>query len=227
MSDVKFINAYNEIIFDNLSAILKQNIMFQTQLKLLEERVQEIPRLQEQLAQFSSIGIEKSELENKLASETGNLNNRINELTNELNSRNVELQSLQASDANAHRLQTALNTQAAEIESLRTRINSFESETNQNKQNYESILDQNKQNYESILDQNKQNYESILNQNKQNYESELGKKDDYILQLEEMLPNSKKKKLGIEIPEPVIVEEIIPQKFNNVPLKAVANGGTF
>jgi len=194
MSDVKFINAYNEIIFDNLSAILRQNIMFQTQLKLLEEQVKEIPKLQEQLAQFSSIGNEKSELENKLASETGNLNNRINELTNELNSKNNQLQSLQASDANSHRLQTALNTQAAEIDRLTTRINSFESETNQNKQNFES---------------------------------EIAKKDDYISQLEEMLPNSKKKKLGIEIPEPVIVEEIIPQKNNNVTLKAVANGGTF
>jgi len=194
MSDVKFINAYNEIIFDNLSAILRQNIMFQTQLKLLEEQVKEIPKLQEQLAQFSSIGNEKSELENKFNSETGNLNNRINELTNELNSKNNQLQSLQASDANSHRLQTALNTQAAEIDKLTTRINSFESETNQNKQNFES---------------------------------EIAKKDDYISQLEEMLPNSKKKKLGIEIPEPVIVEEIIPQKNNNVTLKAVANGGTF
>jgi len=194
MSDVNFINAYNEIIFDNLSAILRQNIMFQTQLKLLEEQVKEIPKLHEQLAQFSSIGNEKLELENKFNSETGNLNNRINELTNELNSKNNQLQSLQASDANSHRLQTALNTQAAEIESLRTRINSFESETNQSKQNYES---------------------------------EIAKKDDYISQLEEMLPNSKKKKLGIEIPEPVIVEEIIPQKNNNVTLKAVANGGTF
>jgi len=205
MSDVKFINAYNEIIFDNLSAILRQNIMFQTQLKLLEEQVKEIPKLQEQLAQFSSIGNEKSELENKFNSETGNLNNRINELTNELNSKNNQLQSLQASDANSHRLQTALNTQAAEIDRLTTRINSFESETNQSKQNYESSL----------------------NQSKQNFESEIAKKDDYISQLEEMLPNSKKKKLGIEIPEPVIVEEIIPQKNNNVTLKAVANGGTF
>jgi len=204
MSDVKFINAYNEIIFDNLSAILRQNIMFQTQLKLLEEQVKEIPKLQEQLAQFSSIGNEKSELENKFNSETGNLNNRINELTNELNSKNNQLQSLQASDANSHRLQTALNTQAAEIESLRTRINSFESETNQSKQNYESSL----------------------NQSKQNFESEIAKKDDYISQLEEMLPNSKKKKLGIEIPEPVIVEGIIPQRNNSVSLKAVANGGT-
>jgi len=140
MSDVNFINAYNEIIFDNLSAILRQNIMFQTQLKLLEEQVKEIPKLHEQLAQFSSIGNEKSELENKFNSETGNLNNRINELTNELNSKNNQLQSLQASDANSHRLQTALNTQAAEIESLRTRINSFESETNQSKQNYESEI---------------------------------------------------------------------------------------
>jgi len=205
MSDVNFINAYNEIIFDNLSAILRQNIMFQTQLKLLEEQVKEIPKLHEQLAQFSSIGNEKLELENKFNSETGNLNNRINELTNELNSKNNQLQSLQASDANSHRLQTALNTQAAEIDRLTTRINNFESESNQNKQNFESTL----------------------NQNKQNFESEIAKKDDYISQLEEMLPNSKKKKLGIEIPEPVIVEEIIPQKNNNVTLKAVANGGTF
>jgi hypothetical protein len=38
MSDANFINAYNEVILENLNAIMKQNFMFQTQIKFLEEQ---------------------------------------------------------------------------------------------------------------------------------------------------------------------------------------------
>mgnify|MGYP003345724111 FL=1 len=34
---VEFSNAYQEILFDNLVSIIKQNFMFQTQLKLAED----------------------------------------------------------------------------------------------------------------------------------------------------------------------------------------------
>ena len=39
MSDANFINAYNEVVLENFTAVLKQNFMFQTQIKFLEERV--------------------------------------------------------------------------------------------------------------------------------------------------------------------------------------------
>lgn len=43
---VEFSNAYQEILFDNLVSIIKQNFMFQTQLKLAEETGKEREALQ-------------------------------------------------------------------------------------------------------------------------------------------------------------------------------------
>jgi prefoldin subunit 5 len=52
MSDANFINAYNEVILENLNAIMKQNFMFQTQIKFLEQRVNELPEMEKKLADF-------------------------------------------------------------------------------------------------------------------------------------------------------------------------------
>jgi hypothetical protein len=49
----------------------------------------------------------------------------------------------------------------------------------------------------------------------------IAKKEKYVKQLENMLPNSKKKKLGIE------VEETVTPKLDNVPLRVESAGGTF
>ena len=47
MTDVDFINAYNEVILENFNAVLKQNFMFQTQIKFLQEQVNELDSLKE------------------------------------------------------------------------------------------------------------------------------------------------------------------------------------
>ena len=54
MSDANFINVYNEVILENLNAIMKQNFMFQTQMKFLEEKVSKIPEMEEKLASGSN-----------------------------------------------------------------------------------------------------------------------------------------------------------------------------
>ena len=46
---VEFSNAYQEILLDNLMAIIKQNFVFQTQLKMTEKNGNENSELQEQL----------------------------------------------------------------------------------------------------------------------------------------------------------------------------------
>ena len=52
--DGKFLSTYNEVILDNFNAVLKQNFMFQTQIKILEEQIKEKSGLETKLASLSS-----------------------------------------------------------------------------------------------------------------------------------------------------------------------------
>jgi len=206
MSDANFINAYNEVILENLNAIMKQNFMFQTQIKFLEQRVNEIPEMEKKLADFEKI--KSSELEklqnstgdfekklsekqndyNRLVDEKNNLAGQVLSLKNEVEDKNRIIQNNVTGDNDRHRLQTAVNQQAGEIEKLSNRIESMEKEIDSHKK--------------------------------------------YTTQLEEMLPNSKKKKLGIEVPEEetpkveVKKEETAPIN-NATPLTFESAGGTF
>ena len=206
MSDSNFINAYNEVILENLNAIMKQNFMFQTQMRFLEERVNKIPEMEQKLANFEKI--KSSELEqlqnsagdfekkladkqneyNRLVDEKNSLAGEVLSLKNEVEDKNRIIQNNVTSDNDKHRLQTAVNQQSGEIEKLKNRIESMEKEIDSHKK--------------------------------------------YNLQLEEMLPNSKKKKLGIEIPEEDIPKIEVKKEqtapiINATPLTFESAGGTF
>ena len=205
MSDANFINAYNEVILENLNAIMKQNFMFQTQIKFLEQRVNDIPEMEKKLADFEKDkSIELKQFENSagdfekklsdkqndynhLMDEKNNLTGQVLSLKNEVEEKNRIIQNNVTSDNDKHRLQTAVNQQAGEIENLKNTIGSLEKEVDSHKK--------------------------------------------YNSQLEEMLPNSKKKKLGIEIIEentPKVEVKKEQTVFNNVtPLTFESAGGTF
>jgi len=179
MSDANFLNVYNEVVLENFTAVLKQNFMFQTQIKFLDEKVKEIPTLQEKGNSYDSVVREKNELQNKIVSLTSEVENKDNIIKNSSNS-----------DADKHRLQTALNEQAKELERLSNKVSDIE--------------------------------------------KDIADKNHYIKQLEDMLPNSKRKKLGLEIIESAKeeVEEVkstekVSVKENNVVLKVESAGGTF
>ena len=179
MSDANFLNVYNEVVLENFTAVLKQNFMFQTQIKFLDEKVKEIPALQEKGNSYDSVVREKNELQNKIVSLTSEVENKDNIIKNTSNS-----------DADKHRLQTALNEQARELAKLNDKV--------------------------------------------ANIENDIADKNNYIKQLEDMLPNSKRKKLGLEIIESgkEEVEEVkstekVSAKENNVILKVESAGGTF
>ena len=181
MSDANFLNAYNEVIIDNLNAIMKQNFMFQTQIRFLEKQVNKLSEMEEKLVNYENEKLTKE-------AEIKYLVNEVDSLKSELSDKNSILQNNIISDNDKHRLQTAVNQQAGEIEKLRNRIESMEKEIDSYKK--------------------------------------------YTTQLEEMLPNSKKKKLGIEIPEiettKVEVKKEETAIINNVtPLKVESAGGTF
>jgi predicted RNase H-like nuclease (RuvC/YqgF family) len=179
MSDANFINVYNDVVLENFTAVLKQNFMFQTQIKFLDEKVKEIPTLQEKGNSYDSVVREKNELQNKIVS-----------LTSEVENKDTIIKNSSNSDADKHRLQTALNEQAKELERLSNKFADIE--------------------------------------------NDIADKNYYIKQLEDMLPNSKRKKLGLEVIETAKeeVEEVkstekVSVKENNVVLKVESAGGTF
>ena len=175
--DGKFLSVYNEVILDNFNAVLKQNFLFQTQLKFAEEQATKVSELEKKLTDLTA---------SRIDSET--LQKEIEDLKSQVNSKNAIIQSSVNSDNDKARLQTAVNNQMKEISALKTSIETLQKEQ----------------------------------EDKQNY----------IAQLEEMLPNSKKKKLGIEIPEEetpkVEVKKEQTAPINNVtPLTFESAGGTF
>ena len=177
MSDVNFINAYNEVVLENFTAVLKQNFMFQTQIKFLQEQVNELDLFKE-----------KANKLDELMNENSSYLHQIDSLKSDIQSKDKIIQSSNSADADRHRLQSALNTQAQEIEKLKSRIADFEDDDKT--------------------------------------------KTEYVKQLEDMLPNSKRKKLGlkpIETPEENVeeIKVVNTTKQNNGTLKEVANGGSF
>jgi predicted RNase H-like nuclease (RuvC/YqgF family) len=173
--DGKFLDVYNEVILDNFNAVLKQNFMFQTQLKFAEEKAKEVGELEKKLAALTS--------EN---SDANILREEIDALKETISQKDAIIQSSSNTDNERHRLQTAVNTQMKEIEGLKKTIDDL---------------------------QQKQKDQQV-----------------YVTQLEEMLPNSKKKKLGIELPEeqkPIKEEPITLNKEDDNILKFASTGGSF
>jgi hypothetical protein len=195
--DGKFLSTYNEVILDNFDAVLKQNFMFQTQIKILEEQIKEKSGLETKLASLSS---EKDDIVELRA--------EIDGLKAELDNKNLAIQNLNNTDSERHRLQTAVNNQMKEIEGLKSQVGSLQ---NGNDSEVQLVKTQKDSEIKLLKDKEKEQL-------------------NYIAQLEEMLPNSKKKKLGIEIPEeqkPTIEESKTPAKEEVNILKFASSGGTF
>jgi len=173
--DGKFLDVYNEVVLENFYAVLKQNFMFQTQLKFAEEQNKKVGELEKKLADLSSENLDANMLRDEIDS-----------LKNTITQKDAIIQSSSNTDNERHRLQTAVNNQMKEIEGLKKTIDDL--------------------------------------QKKQKDQQE------YVTQLEEMLPNSKKKKLGIEIPEepkPIKEEPKTLEKEEDNILKFASTGGTF
>ena len=191
--DGKFLSTYNEVILDNFNAVLKQNFMFQTQIKILEEQIKEKSELETKLASLSS---EKNDIVELRA--------EIDGLKAELDNKNLAIQNLNNTDSERHRLQTAVNNQMKEIEGLKSQVGSLQ---NGKDSEVQSVKNQKDSEIRLLKDKEKEQL-------------------NYIAQLEEMLPNSKKKKLGIELPT-TEKELTIPAKDEMNVLKFASNGGTF
>ena len=181
--DTKFLSYFNEVAQENFVAIAKQNLVFQAQIKYLEEEVQKIPGMLETIS-----GLEETK------KEVAHYIEEITDLKNQLNNKDNVIRASSNSDAEKHRLQTALNNQARDIQQITDRLNGLSQENEKQK--------------------------------------------EYIAQLEEMLPKTAKKKLGIAIETPVVPEEVVVEfkeevkdkktkTEDDVALKIESSGGTF
>jgi chromosome segregation ATPase len=183
MIDAKFLAFFNDVAQDNFVAVAKQNLLFQAQIRTLEEQIKIIPELQKKI---EDLELTKGEVKGLLQEN--------NDLKNQLNQKNAVIQNTSNVDTDRHRLQTAVNTQSKEISTL--------------KQNIDNL--------------NKENEKIVATLN-----SEIEKEKDYIKQLEEMLPNSKRKKLGLPIVEEKKKEDIEEVQNDDKKLELVASGGSF
>lgn len=180
MSDAAFINSYNEIVFDNFIAVLKQNLMFQTQLKLIEGKVARVAELEKQLADSGDAHKEVARLRESVQS-----------LTADLNTKNTQLQQQAGSDAERHRIQTALNDKMRECETLRASTDVL----NRELQTLSAQAARGQDAMQTVL---------TLQTTLAALERTTQEQTQYIQKLEELLPPTKRKKLGLPVVEPTI-----------------------
>ena len=184
---VEFSNAYQEILLENLMAVIKQNFVFQTQLKLTENSGNEKNDLQERL--------------NALQSEFDTISNQ---------AKDVEVYKSRAEqNSSAHeeksRIQTALNDTMAENSRLKNQI-----EANQNE--IRELRNQKESETKLFSDQKKAELKN-LTEGKNNEIAEL---KDYIKILEENVAVSKLKKINPTLAKtlevPVVLTPVVPLK---------------
>ena len=112
MDDIKFLQFYNEIAQDNFVSIAKQNLLFQTQIRVLNEQLKVIPELEEYKNRLIKVLEENTEMKNKLDSD--------------------EIKSKQ--DVERHRLQTELNNEMLKNKESRDLIDLLTNTVNKQKE---------------------------------------------------------------------------------------------
>jgi len=172
MSDVNFINSYNEIVFDNFIAVLKQNMMFQTQLKLLEVKLAKLDEVEKQLAATK-------EQQNEMTQ----LHATVQSLNAELSGKNAQIQNQSSVSADHYRIQAALNEKTRECDSL----------------------------------------QGSMRETTLALEQTIQQQIDYIKKLEDLLPNSKRKKLGLSVSPDSTINTLDTVK----PIEIESSGGMF
>lgn len=171
--NIEFNNAYQEVLFENLNAILKQNFMFQTQLKITEKNAQE-----------------KVDLENKYNELVNNFNN-INSQVQQIDYYKTRLEQVSDVHEEKNRIQSALNETMQKLAQLEKQLNSKDEEIENLNSKLSKLSYNNNEYIKNITNKNKEEFEEIIVRNKEEIE-ELKK---YIELLESNVAESKLKKI--------------------------------
>jgi predicted nuclease with TOPRIM domain len=126
--DTKFLTTYNEISLENFIAVVKQNLIFQAQIKILSDENKLIPDLQKIREEFLSL----NEKYKEISQEKEILQRKLNEKDSIiLNSSKV--------DAEKFRIQTALNSKTKEFSILKEAFESLQTELNNQKESNKKL----------------------------------------------------------------------------------------
>jgi len=169
MADLKFLSFFNEVAQDNFVSVVKQNLVFQAQIRLLEDAVKVIPELQKKI---EDLEINKTEYRGLVEENT--------DLKNQLKNKNSIIENTNKSDIEKARIQSALNEKMREVSQFKKTIEDLQKELQENK--------------------------------------------EYTNKLQEMLPKTAKKKLGITVEE---TEKEASNSDNDMKDEIISNGGTF
>ena len=127
MSDpVSFMNSYNEVVFDNFIAVLKQNLMFQTQLKITEGQKIKIEELTKELTQKN----EDAQRVGQLDTDRHRIQSALNEKSQEVTSLRAQVDILNREVGQIETLQSDLNNLKEELEQKTKKIQILESKYN-------------------------------------------------------------------------------------------------
>lgn len=127
MSDpVSFMNSYNEVVFDNFIAVLKQNLMFQTQLKITEGQKIKIEELTKELTQKN----EDAQRFGQLDTDRHRIQSALNEKSQEVTSLRAQVDILNREVGQIETLQSDLNNLKEELEQKTKKIQILESKYN-------------------------------------------------------------------------------------------------
>lgn len=134
--DVEFLNSYTEVVLENFDAVLKQNLMFQTQLKVVEKRKGEkeelVKQLEEQDKYVKQLEMTISQLQSEVSSSQEikkrvidhdsvvNEKSRIQQALNEVMQKNAAL------DIKMSEKDSAISNYKKEIKELKSYISKLE-----------------------------------------------------------------------------------------------------
>jgi hypothetical protein len=170
---VEFSNAYQQILLDNLIGIIKQNFIFQTQIKLLESSSKDNENLQKSLTE--------------LKFKYDELNNLFNSKQSDLKQSEVYKSKFEEIKSKYDQLNNLHNSKLQDLKNI---------DVYKNKAEQNSIIQQEKNRIQTALnDEMKKTV--ALKKDLENNTSELKKLNDYISKLEEIVPVTKLKKIKI------------------------------
>jgi chromosome segregation ATPase len=119
--DVRLQNAYVEVLLDNFISVIKQNIMFQAQLEVMNKNVNEADETKRKIAELSERNIELQKIVDSLSGENNTLKTSVNNSQLQVNTANT----IREEKA---RLQAAVNDYMKQNKTLTTDLNKFKSE---------------------------------------------------------------------------------------------------
>ena len=139
--DVKLQNIYSQVLLDNFVAVIKQNVLFQSQLELNKNDIEAVGEQVRRVQELSSRNeeLQKSLIEKDLLIKT--LTTERNDLRNTVNSKDSQVTNLNVIVQEKNRLQNAVNDYMRQLEESRKEILKIRSESQEALVNNNKLID--------------------------------------------------------------------------------------